>query len=156
VGVQEISRARLVQCPPMAGDAVRLLAITLLLALVACGGCAERRGGGSGASPAPATVPTPAPEPQPTPTPVPASLACSADADCTSSPFARPVAGPGDCYCLVCPEALAAAAAGEHEASWQRYCGPAFDERARCLAPMCARPRPPSCVQGACTAPLGG
>jgi hypothetical protein len=139
----------------MARAAVRLLAIPLLLALVACGACAER-GGRTDTPPGAPTAATPAPPPPtPTPTPVPPSLACASDDECTVSAYPRPVAGPADCYCPSCPEALAGAAAADHEADWQLHCGPAFTDRVRCAAPMCARPTRPTCRAGACSAPLG-
>jgi hypothetical protein len=136
----------------MARDAARLLAFTLLLALAACGGCAERGDGGAGDGP-PATVAAPveveAP-PDPAPVPVPAALACQVDADCGVSPFFVPVAGPGDCHCPTCPRPLAVAAAGEHESAWRAHCGEAFERRAACVAPMCPRPAAVACREGAC------
>jgi hypothetical protein len=142
----------------MAHHAARLLAVALLLALVACGGCAERGGRPSGTSAA-AAAPTPQPVPAPTPTPVPPAvapqLACRVDADCVTTAFPAPIAGPAACYCPVCPQPLGGAAAAEHENDWRLHCDDAYTERVGCLAPMCPRPAMPVCREGACVAGVG-
>lgn len=133
----------------MTGHLARLVAAALLFAVVACGGCAERR---------PSTPETagdaaraePLPPPAPTPVPVPRELACREDAGCGLSTYPRPLARTSDCYCPECPQPLSADAAIAHEADWNRLCGAGWAERAGCQAPMCARPPATACREGAC------
>jgi hypothetical protein len=135
----------------MTAHLARLLAVGLLFAVVACGGCAERpQASPETAGDRPAAAAAPEPAPAPTPVPIPVALACQADSACVASPYPRPVSGPGDCYCPECPRPLAAGAAVEHEQAWSRFCGAGWAERAGCRAPMCPRPAAVGCREGAC------
>jgi hypothetical protein len=139
---------------------VRLVGVLLLLGLSACGGgCAGRRSTDGGAAPAPVEAEdTPAvetAEEAPAAPVVPPELVCATDVDCTATPFARPVASRGGCYCPTCPQPLAVDAAATHEEAWQTLCGAAWEASARCEAPMCPRPPPVVCREGACVAATG-
>jgi hypothetical protein len=133
---------------------VKVVGALLLLALGACGGgCAGRRPAEEGAGVPGAAVPPPPLVATPVPPPVvPPELACTTDADCVSTPFPRSVDRAAACYCTVCPAPLAADAATANEAAWRARCGPEWEERARCEAPMCRRPPPVACREGACVA----
>jgi len=116
-------------------------------------GCAGRRPAEEAPSRPSAAVSPPltaAPKPAPTPTPVPPALACTNAADCTLTPYPRPVPSAEGCYCPTCPQPRNAAMAAANEEAWQRLCGAAWVERAACQAPMCSRPTAPACVGGAC------
>lgn len=134
-----------------ARGAARLAGALAALLLVACGGCAGRRSGDAAAPApaAPAEVATVGAEEPPAPV-VPPELVCTTDADCTSSPFARPVPDAAGCYCPTCPAPLAVDAAATHEEAWRRSCGAEWAERAACQAPMCRRPPPVACREGRC------
>ena len=137
-----------------ARGAVRFAGALASLLVVACGGCAGRGGAGDPAAPAAASpAAEQAAEAAVPPAPVvPPELACTTDADCTSSPFARPVAAAAGCYCPTCPVPLAVDAAASHEATWRQSCGAEWEQRAACEAPMCRRPPPVVCRAGACAA----
>ena len=133
----------------MARELAKVVGALLLLALGACGGCAGRRAADE-AAPAPATPAATAAVELPEDTPVPPELACSSDAECVATPFARAVESAGACYCPGCPAPLSTAAAATNEAAWQAQCGAAWADRRACEAPMCRRPPPVVCRDGAC------
>jgi hypothetical protein len=134
----------------MTGHLARLVAATLLFAVVACGGCAERPPSAPETAGDAAAQTAPAPPPAPTPVPVPPELACRQDAGCGLSSYPRPLARVADCYCPECPQPLAADAVAAHEGDWNRLCGPEWADRAGCRAPMCPRPPATACREGAC------
>src|ERR1044072_1111556 len=111
----------------------RSFAIVVVVSLATLVGCAGRRPAEEAPSrqpPVATPIPVATPAPTPTPTPVPPSLACTTAADCTLTPYPRPVTHAAGCYCPSCPQPRNAAAAAANEESWQRLCGGAWAERA--------------------------
>lgn len=78
-------------------------------------------------------------------------LYCDNDAQCTITPYSKPVASATDCYCAHCPVfPMSTAAASRNEASWHRTCD---GKPLMCPMIMCIKPPVVACQNHRCAVP---